>query len=437
MLRNRRAWVGLGVVAIVLVLVGSFLALHRARQPAGIEQQAREFVTLGLTYGHANDDVLDGYFGPPELEPPADEPAPEPAVLRANLAKLKADIESGPPSDRADRLSARIDSLIALIDANSLNERMSFDEEAQRIYGLTIPEPDQAAMRQAREELASLLPGPEPLYERVAKFETAFVVPFGQRRAVFMRALEECKARTASHWPLPANDELDVQWTDGVDAAWHRYEGDSRSTLQINPQAIAFIGSALDVACHEAYPGHHAQFLAMSERSGAARLPVEETLVFVQSPGQLLREGAAEYGVQLAFPPSERAAFLRDTLFPLAGFNPGSAEKYVQVHWLVAQLAAASTPIIRDYRDGRKTFYDTSHALEDEALIASPRALLNFVDQNRAYVLGYSVARDLVRRCVEARAGPADGEAASRWSALRAIVAATDVSALQGEQCAA
>jgi hypothetical protein len=181
------------------------------------------------------------------------------------------------------------------------------------------------------------------------------------------------------------------------------------------------------VACHEGYPGHHAQFVVTDVDAGAGGLAVEDTVVLLRSPISMLREGAAEYGPDLAFSPQERLAFERDVLFPLAGLDPSRAEKYAIVHRLIRELSSNVVPILRDYRDKRLSPEIASRALESSALVSSPRLLLNFVDELGPYVLGYTIARNRVRNYVETQSRQS-GE--DRWTILRRILAQADVSAL-------
>ena len=244
-----------------------------------------------------------------------------------------------------------------------------------------------------------------------------------------MRALDECRQRTKVHWALPDGETLDVEWTGKVPAAWHEYRGDGHSVLQVNPAAVADIGSALDIACHEAWPGHHTQFLIAQPSGGFA---LEDQLLFTRAPEQLLREGAGQYGVDLALPLAEREAFMRDELFPLAGFAPADAATFTQVHAARQALGVAIAPILADYLDGEMTGFAAEQALRREALVSSPEALIFFARQYGAYVLGYSVAREAVAACVATRAG---GDDAAKWQALHAILATSDLSALEGAGC--
>jgi hypothetical protein len=274
------------------------------------------------------------------------------------------------------------------------------------------PPPDLQGQARARRTLDRLLPGKGDLSSRLAAWRTRFVIPDYRRRAVFLRALSECRARTRAHWILPADEQLDVAWGADVPAAWQRYQGRDRSRLEINPAAVADPGTALDVACHEAYPGHHAQFLLMA----AHGLAVEDTVVMLRAPDQVLREGAANAGIDLAFPPAARLVFTRDVLFPMVGFDRRDAARFVHVHRLVGELALSVMPILRDYRDGRMASGDAVARLVLDAGITSPETLLDFTRDLGAYVTGYTVARDMVAACLAA-------QGRDRWAALATIVA--------------
>lgn len=426
-----RLWLLVPVCALAIgFVVGSLLVSSRDSDADRIEHQAEEFVTLALALGRApHDGEIDGYFGPAQLAERARSAPPDRDALLSRAQTLLAEMQAEQlqaPSPRRARLAAQVRSFAALIE--TMDHPRSFEAEARDVYGLDAGQADADVQGALVHRLEALLPGDAPLAERVAAYRDRFVVPDARRHAVFERALAECRTRTLAHWPLPADERLDVEWTDKVDAAWHHYEGGHHSRVQVNPAAVAYLGSALDIACHEGYPGHHAQFVLMDAAAGAAGLPVEDTVVLLRSPASVLREGAANYGVDLAFPLEERIAFTRDVLFPLAGFEPAEAARYVEVHRLVNELSLSTVAILRDYRDGRLPAAAAETQLETAALISSPRALLGFVDQFGAYAIGYTVARDAVRDTVAARVRETGVDA---WEALRELLAPPDIAALR------
>ncbi len=389
------------------------------------EQAAETFVglTLRLSAMRGHEEEVDSYFGPQTLHPTTQDDPGGLVQLRADADALFSRMEleeAAHPTPRGSRLLVQIRSFDILLQVIGPAARAeSFEDEARRLYARPVPSFEAGATRQVIAALEATLPGPGPLSQRLTGFYRDFIVPADRRHVVFERALRECRSRTLAHWQLPRAEKLDVEWTDSVPAAWHRYRGGWRSTLQINPDAVALAGSAIDVACHEAYPGHHAQFLLEDRRAQPAGLPVEERVVLLRSPASVLREGAANFGVELAFPFEERVAFEERVLFPLARLDPRQARRYETVHRLVDQLSAAAAPIIASYRDHRLSSDDAEQQLANEALVTSPGALLKFADHYGAYVLGYTAVRDSVRDYVKARSRITGTD---EWAVLRDLV---------------
>jgi hypothetical protein len=393
---------------VLAVALGSWA--RAASDP--LEAQGRRFVVLATSLGHLYPREIDAYWGPPELDMRQRGSVPLLPVLRRDMAQLRGVVTHDAPSPRRDRLAGQLDHLIALLDVIAKPRALSFDQEAQQVYGMVVPPPNPAAQAHALEKLDRLLPGHGDLASRLSAWRAGFVIPDDRRRAVFLRALEECRARTLPHWPLPKDERVDLVWSADVPAAWQRYQGHDRSSLEINPAAVGDPGTALDVACHEAYPGHHAQFLMMA----ANGLAVEDTVVILRSSDQVLREGAANAGIDLAFPTAARLAFTRDMLFPLAGFDRHDAATFVQVHRLVTDLAMSTMPILRDYHDGRMASGDALARLMMDAQIASPETLLEFTRDSGALVLGYTAEREIVESCLMQQASKD-----KRWEALRTM----------------
>jgi hypothetical protein len=146
---------------------------------------------------------------------------------------------------------------------------------------------------------------------------------------------------------------------------------------------------------------------------------VEDRVVLLRSPVSVLRESAANFGIELVFPFEERVAFDERVLFPLAGLDPRQARRYETVHRLVDQLSVAAAQIIASYRDHRLSLEDAEQRLANEALVTSPDALLQFADHYGAYVLGYTAVRDSVRDYVKARSRVTGKD---EWAVLREIV---------------
>lgn len=441
-------------VALLLCVSAALSAMDQQRRASasGMPALAVEFTRIALAFAQHKPDEVDSYFGPASLRPAPGAPRVPLAELSQRAHRLVDRLEQRESPDvgagtRPRRMLAEARALATVIDGRASDVHMSFDDEARRTYGLSSERADETQIDAALAALDRELPrastasatgagagddAGDSLAARFASYRRRFAVPVERRRAVFAAALDACRARTAARWRLPAHEHLDVAWDPDAPGAWHRYEGGGRSTLTINPAALEFIDTAVDLACHEGYPGHHAQFLLADRLVGGVGVlgvvPLEQTVALLRSPMAMLREGAANYAVDLAFPPDERLRFERDTLFPLAGVDVAGAARYFEIRQLVRALEPAIMPILRDYRDSRLSAADAADRLARRALVSSPQALLRFVDDVGPYVLGYTTARDRVARYVASHASPARDD--ERWEVLKALLTTSDPTVL-------
>ena len=151
---------------------------------------------------------------------------------------------------------------------------------------------------------------------------------------------------------------------------------------------------------------------------------VEFTIYPLYSPQSLIAEGTANHGIRVAFPGTERIAFERDTLFPLAGLDPARAEDYYRILDRVEHLDFAGNEAARRYLDGEIDAEAAAAWLTRYALMSPRRAAkrMSFVDQYRSYVINYQLGQDLVRRYLERRCG-ATTEAACVWDEFGKLLA--------------
>ncbi|MFN3161910.1 MAG: hypothetical protein ACE37N_00020 [Pseudohongiellaceae bacterium] len=259
--------------------------------PSSPEQQYRnyseDYLTLALSLEQFQEGEVDSYFGPDSIRGRDLSLATiqsEAEQLLTQVNELQLDSPGGP-----DLLAARLQQLINVTAFLQDPQQLSFAGETGLLFGLKLAElpertrlddrgrveiisrpPTEADLTREAiiEELNTLLPGTGSLPFRVASFQARHQVPLDQREEVFDRALAACREATTAHWTLPANETLEVEWTRDVSSPWHRYQGNGQSLLQINPLTLGYIGSMIDVACHEGYPGHHAQFLLLDNARG-------------------------------------------------------------------------------------------------------------------------------------------------------------------------
>ena len=180
---------------------------------------------------------------------------------------------------------------------------------------------------------------------------------------------------------------------------------------------------AIDLACHEGYPGHHVYNALLEQALVRQRGWVEISMYPLFSPQSFIAEGSANYGIVMAFPLAQRTAFERDSLFPLAGLDTSLAERNAAVRQVIEHLNYARNEVARRYLDGELDAAGASKAMA-RYWLSSPEAsakTVRFIDAYRSYVINYNLGKDMVADWV-ARTG---GESAEgRWRAFQALLSA-------------
>jgi hypothetical protein len=293
--------------------------------------------------------------------------------------------------------------------------RPEFDEESRVLYDAVAPTRDEAYYRGLLAQLDGALPGTGPVHARYEAWRAAFVIPRERLDTVFQAAIGACRERTRRHLELPAGESFTVEYvTDKPWSGYNWYQGGYRSVIQVNTDLPVYIDRAVDLACHEGYPGHHVYNALLEKHLVRDRGWVEFSVYPLFSPQSLIAEGSANYGVAMAFPGDERVAFERARLFPLAGLDPARAAEYYRVQGLADRLSYAGNEAARRYLDGEIDAGAAADWLTRYALMEPARARqrVRFFDKYRSYVINYNLGRDLVRDYVETRAG---ADPARRW----------------------
>ena len=124
------------------------------------------------------------------------------------------------------------------------------------------------------------------------------------------------------HVTLPADEHFTVEYvTNKSWSGYNWYQGDFRSLIQVNTDLPIYIDRAIDLACHEGYPGHHVYNALLEKHLVKDRGWIEFTVYPLFSPQSLIAEGTANYGIEVAFPGRERARVRADGALPAAGLD--------------------------------------------------------------------------------------------------------------------
>ena len=407
----------------VLFLTGAMLAACGADRPDGadVDRLAREYLLIELSMGLHDPAHVDAYFGPAEIREEA-------TALALTLEQI---------GDRAGRLDEQLAEIVKLAEPDALtaprvrglrqrlealdtrialarHDAYRFDEESVHLFGAAAPDYDAPHFEAILAEIDQLLGGEGDLSTRVNAFREQFVIPPERLADVFDAAIAECRRRTLLYIELPDDESFTLEYvTDKPWSGYNWYQGDAHSLIQINTDLPIYISRAVDLGCHEGYPGHHT-FNALLEKHLVDRQGwLEYTLYPLFSAQSLIAEGSGNYGIDLAFPGEERIEFEREVLFPLAGLDPAEADRYYRLLALLERLSYAGNEAARDYLDGTITREEAVQWLIDYALMSPDRASqrVDFIDTYRSYVINYNLGKDMVRAYVETDAP----DTSARW----------------------
>jgi hypothetical protein len=413
------------VVRRVLAAVLTTLATAAAAAP--LDDLARRYVMLSLEAGEREPGYVDAYYGPPALAEAARRAPRDIPALRREADALDRALRATDPARLDAPSRQRRTYLIAQVTAARMRLAMlagakpRFADEAEGLFGVRPALKPLAAYDPTPARIEALVPGAGPLWQRVDAFQNRFVVPADRLEPVMRAAIAACRARTAAHIPLPANETFTLEFvTKQPWSGYNWYKGNATSLIQVNTDLPVRIGRAIDLGCHEGYPGHHVLNILLEQKLSRARGWIEFTVYPLFSPQSLIAEGSANYGIELAFPGEEKARFEAQTLYPLAGLDPSEAQRYDQLSDALNALAGARMTIAADYLDGRIDRATALALLQRYQLISTARAeqSLGFIERYRSYVINYGLGQEMVKAHVE-QAGP---DPAARWTAMERIL---------------
>ncbi len=296
--------------------------------------------------------------------------------------------------------------------------KLSFDEESAALYDAVAPTHPESYFQAALDDLDRRLPGTGSLIERYDAFRQAFIIPKDRLSQVFDTAIAECRRRTAQHVPLPPGESFTVEYvTNKSWSGYNWYQGNYHSLIQVNTDLPIYIDRAVDLACHEGYPGHHVYNALLEKSLVRDRGWVEMTVYPLFSPQSLIAEGQRQLRHRRRVSGQMNASASSATCcFRPQAWMRNRAAEYYEIQAIVDRLSYAGNEAARRYLNGEIDRAAAVDWLTRFALMSPPRAeqRTRFMDDYRSYVINYNLGKDLVKEYVEAHGGVVS-QPARRW----------------------
>jgi hypothetical protein len=390
----------------ISLIFATILVAACAREPAetpidDLDFLATEYLMLELSMGLHDGAHVDAYFGPQEIRAEAESAALSLAEIESRAALLGHRLrnwggESGDAQETGDMQAARIDNLLqrlrALHTRIALNrgETPPFDEESRRLFGVSAPDHDAAYFEAILEDIDALLDGEGDLSGRVNRFREQFVIPPDRISAVFDASIAECRRRTLLYIELPANESFELEYVnDKPWSGYNWYQGNSQSLIQINTDLPIFISRAVDLGCHEGYPGHHTFNALLEKNLVRDRGWTEFSLYPLFGPQSLIAEGSGNYGIELGT--RRRPIVITSCSNSWAAWNTPAMKRQ-------ETISMATSTASRRYSGCKIIHYHHRNARSSKS---TSSIQVDFFDTYRSYVINYNLGKDMVRDYIE------------------------------------
>jgi hypothetical protein len=355
------------------------------------------YVRLCLSVEPHIEGFVDAYVGPPEWRQAIEaEGAIDAAVLRDEAAGLLDELDSaGLEDDRARWLRGQLEALECTL-ARLSGVELGWADEVERCFGVRPERSETSPFVEAHRRLDAALPGDGPVRDRFLAWEERNTVP----RDVLVAALERLKQvlGPGAHAlaPMPAEESVAYELVSGHSwLAYNWYQGGYHSRVDVNADLPISVILLVDLAAHEAYPGHHTERVAKDSLLTRERGRVETSVTIISAPEALISEGIATNALEEALGPDPYAA-VADVLRGLVTFDPVEADEIVRA--LVALEDAATNAAFMLHEDGA-TDDEVAEYLRAWALLTDEKAAraVEFFREpsSRIYVSTYSDGRRL------------------------------------------
>ncbi len=283
---------------LIAALAAGVLAACSSQPAEDLDAIARDYLLLQLTIGEKEEGYIDAYYGPPEIQQQAaaEAAANDLPELAERATALRERISAAEPEDSLEAQRARFLDAQLIAAQTRLRmlqgEKLSFEDEAEGLFGVRPQLPPLASFDPLIARIDALVPGEGPLWQRIDAFRSRFDIPAGKLEAVMEAGIAECRRRTLAHFTLPEGERFDLALvTDKPWSGYNWYQGSFHSKIEINTDLPVRLDRAIDLGCHEGYPGHHVYNALMEQELVEKRGWLEYTVYPLYSPQSLIAEG--------------------------------------------------------------------------------------------------------------------------------------------------
>lgn len=280
------------------------------------------YLELCLRLGRHVEGLVDAYYGPPEISGRVEaEELRDPSALAADAAALAESLD-GLDESRRNWLGAQLLGL-ETVARRLAGEEIGYEDEVERCYGVRPQWVDEDAFEEAHRSLDEVLSGSGSLAERYQAWREADGLRGDELAAVFQALLEDFRSRTQELVGLPPGETVDVDYvSDEPWAAFNYYQGGLRSRIAVNTDVSLTPSFVVELAAHEAYPGHHTEHAWKEQLRVREGGEVEESAQMIGTPAALISEGIAGLAAEILLGDDEQEVTATHLAGTSVGYDP-------------------------------------------------------------------------------------------------------------------
>jgi hypothetical protein len=359
-----------------------------------VSEPAEQYLELALRLGRHLENLVDSYYGPPEISERVNaEELRQPASLAEDAVRIREAADSR-------WLEAQLTALETA--ARKLaGEEISYQDEIECYYGIPAEWIPEERFEAAHRKLDDALPGNGPLAERYQAWREGDTLSGEPLARVVQSLAADVRRRTGERFGLPDGEAVAWEFvSDEPWAAYNHYLGGLRSRIEVNTDTPFNPTFLVHVVAHETYPGHHTEHAWKEQLLFRDQGRVEETLALNGSPQSVVAEGIAELSVEMAFGDEEYDVTAEHMAGSGTAYDPDvsravkEATQDLHVAGNVAWMIHADGRSTDEARDYLRRWALTSEKRTDQALrfIADPM----WRSYSVTYIEGYRLCKAFV-----------------------------------------
>ncbi len=282
-----------------------------------ISKFGKDFLLLALRINKHIKGYVDFYFGPQKIRQIVDnesQTSPN-KLLRDSITLIQLLGAQGYDKERERYLEKLLTAMKTSIEILNGTE-ISIKDQFVNLYDVDLQPAKEAELDNLKEDFEDAYRGSGSLEERMNKLRITRKVPESKVFKFFKKAVDITEKRTKELFVdlLPKNERIiiDVVKNDNSKekVKWNCYNwylGKYISRIEVNPNYQMYWTIFLSYTSHEAYPGHHTEFVIKEERLYRELNQFEHSILILHSPKLVISEGIANKAISILFSNQEVA----------------------------------------------------------------------------------------------------------------------------------